>query len=207
MEKIHLIQIPFFKFTCSQNLIEEIFGEIDKNSNFKFIKNTLNEKSNLQFKNQHVLNWINGCLQEVQNELWKDQVLDFKLKVVDCWLNKSNRMQKHHRHGHPNSLYSGILYLSDHTKNSETMFYFDDPWHEYETNKFFHFLENPIKYEIHGQYIPKIGDMIIFPSSIEHDTKPNIDKHPRLTLAFNSFVTGKLGKESQSTLLQINTSF
>lgn len=201
-----MIQIPFFKFKCPENLIKEIFDDID-GENFKYVKNFQNERSHYQFKNTNVINWINICLHNVQNELWKDHTLDFKLTVIDCWINKSRRMQKHHRHRHPNSLFSGILYLSDHIKNSETVFYYDDPWHTLEKNNFLQLLEKNTKFEIEGKYSPNIGDMIIFPSNIEHDTKTNIDKHPRLTLAFNSFPSGKIGYEDQATLLNLDTSF
>ena len=41
--------------------------------------------------------------------------------------------------------------------------------------------------------VPKAGEVLLFPSEINHMIENNGSKHPRRAIAFNSFVKGKIG--------------
>ena len=49
----------------------------------------------------------------------------------------------------------------------------------------------------------KTGNIILFPSSLNHGVKQKEGKNTRVSLSFNTFVKGVLGKAEQATELRL----
>ena len=92
-----------------------------------------------------------------------------------------------HRHYHPNSFFSGVYYPQDITYSSIR---FKNPHNPTLFPRFScHNLYNSTSIE----YQPQQGDVILFPSELEHDTLPNCSDEMRISIAFNIFFTGEYG--------------
>jgi len=112
---------------------------------------------------------------------------DTELFITESWLNKTETGQKHHRHWHPNSVLSGILYLSSEGTTGKTVF-IDKSYDLLE----FNYDEANVYNSKTWAITPHVGDVLIFPSSVEHMVEEYHGQTPRITLAFNTFVRGNI---------------
>ena len=106
------------------------------------------------------------------------------LRVSLSWANKSTKFESIDSHVHPNSWYSAVYYVTDNT--SQTHF------------------KTPLSQSLTGVYIQSdsmlnreewiyggpAGSMILFPSWLEHRTKPFDGDGERVTISFNIMPRG-----------------
>lgn len=130
------------------------------------------------------LNWFQECV----TDLCKTEYKDINLKITECWGTKTEKFSNHKIHTHPNSIVSGIFYLTDHI-NSKTIFYEDNPWNW--CNSVFTTLTHleTRKTEISSE----VGKLILFPSNIKHGTSLHYYDTPRYTISFNTFFSSSFG--------------
>lgn len=120
---------------------------------------------------------------------------NIEIYITESWFNKTEKGQSHHRHWHPNSLYSGIVYIDSEGETGRTRFItsqFDTV--EYgvaESN-----LYNSRSWNIDAQ----VGSMLVFPSSVEHLVEEYNGSRPRITLSFNTFVRGDINTDPLTRL-------
>ena len=124
---------------------------------------------------------------------------NIELYITQSWLNYTEENQFHHRHEHPNSIVSGVLYF-DSDKDKDMI-------------KFF----SPIKYqqikpEIEDEkyniwnssswwFAVETGQLVMFPSSTTHQVDTKKGNNTRVSLAFNTFYKGAVGSNSSLTEL------
>jgi uncharacterized protein (TIGR02466 family) len=121
---------------------------------------------------------------------------DVKFQITQSWLNWTSEGQAHHKHNHPNSIVSGVLYIN--ALNDSINFY----------NETFNQLRIPAESNnqwnsVTWPFSVNTGDLLIFPSSLTHGVDFKKGSNVRCSLAFNTFVKGTLGSYDESTLLQI----
>lgn len=118
-----------------------------------------------------------------------------KMRITESWFNRTVKGESHHRHWHPNSLYSSIVYLDGDPESGHTCFLTSN----YDT----------IEYDIKDanlynsrtwSYGGKKGDILIFPSNVEHYVTPYEGDKPRITLSFNTFVNGTVNNNKLTHL-------
>ena len=116
--------------------------------------------------------------------------------ITQSWLNYTETNQYQHKHAHPNSLVSGVLYINCHE--------------EYDKIKFFNDKYSTIKPETKDWNIwnsetwwfsVKTGDVILFPSSLTHMVENKEGTNTRISLAFNVFIKGIIGSNKGLTEL------
>jgi uncharacterized protein (TIGR02466 family) len=116
--------------------------------------------------------------------------------ITQSWLNYTETNQYHHKHAHPNSLVSGVFYISCDDK--------------FDKIKFFNDTYKTIKPEIKTWNIwnseswwfsVKTGDIILFPSSLTHMVETKQGDNTRISLAFNVFIKGTVGNNKSLTEL------
>lgn len=120
------------------------------------------------------------------------------LRITQSWLNKTKPQERHHHHVHPNSHLSGTFYINC-LPNDNIVF----------VNRIkgmFSNMEFPIKkYTVWSSMniIQKVkaGDLIIFPSWVPHYVALNGTEEERISLSFNTFPVGKMGKEVGTQLV------
>lgn len=97
-----------------------------------------------------------------------------------------------HGHTHSNSLVSGSLYYTDLPNPPGNMLF-----ERHSGYQQFQLEVKPEKTNIYNSsrnaVVPQKGDLIIFPSSLVHYVDVNQTQQNRYSMAFNSFIRGKIG--------------
>jgi uncharacterized protein (TIGR02466 family) len=197
----NLLSIPVYEFWCEESLTEEIYNQSISSVFFKNISNKISDRDH--FYNKKLFDWFDQCTDQVCKIYFKDSI---SLPITSCWVNKSSKLENHHTHQHPNSVISGIFYLTTHDK-AETVFFYKNPFFELGNTDLLRTCKNiemmlvDRSTTITGKIKPEKGKLILFPSSLVHGTRPNFDLYPRYTVSFNTFFSGKITEQAEETNL------
>ena len=152
--------------------------------------------------NNPALKALHDTLQQHLDEYFKtifNTSNKVSLKITQSWLTLSRQGESHHVHTHPNSVASGVLYINL-AENDGISFHRneDNLWHELLPAQENYF--NAKRYFINTS----VGDIILFPSHVRHGVREVTDAVERVSLSFNSFFEGELGKEEFATAIKIS---
>jgi len=176
-----------------------------------FIKDleTTNNYQNLTSKDKNVLDKeeLSDLRRSIQHHIdnyFRDGLgaeKDCSLKITQSWCNYNDADQSHHLHNHPNSAVSGVYYPQADHPNDNLQFH--SPLLVF--NQVVQFNHKPSMFNAQGCILPvKTGTLFLFPSYLYHSVEPVPDrKSTRISLSFNTFYTGFLGKEQDLTALKI----
>lgn len=182
---------PFFRADIGYAISEEQIAFI---KNLEMIQNRTNLISeNLYIFEEPELKSINDAVQEAL-DIYASEVMGIpqKLYVTQSWslINPPNVGM--HGHSHSNSVISGSLYYCDMPTPVARMVF--------DRHKMYQQLElNP---ESNKQNIfntplniitPKKNEVLLFASGLQHFVETNTTSEPRYSIAFNTFIKGKLG--------------
>jgi len=146
---------------------------------------TLNNKKLMPLK-QRIMEHINVYFDQVYAS--KTDVIPY---ITQSWINYTDENQFHHKHSHPNSLVSGVLYLDADIDLDSIVFYRPNQYQTitiYTKDDCYNVFNSSL-----WTYAVKTGDIVLFPSSVEHSVKTKKGKRTRMSLAFNVFVKGTMG--------------
>ena len=118
--------------------------------------------------------------------------------ITQSWLNYIEMNESHHIHKHVNSYASGVLYINADKAHDEITFEQD----RYDQIKLSTTALNPFNYDALSLPVES-GDVVMFPSRLSHLVTKKKGKNTRISLSFNVFVKGDLGKATRLTQLQI----
>jgi uncharacterized protein (TIGR02466 family) len=112
--------------------------------------------------------------------------------ITQSWLNYTETNQYHPKHSHSNSYVSGVLYINCH-KELDKITFFNDGHKTIKPE-----VKNWNLYNSESWWFPvKTGDIIMFPSSLNHMVETKEGDNTRISLAFNVFVKGTIGDSKQ----------
>lgn len=121
-----------------------------------------------------------------------------EIYITQSWINLAKKGDYHHTHNHPNSILSGVFYLR--TVDNDAIILdnsFRAPQIRPSLKEF-----NEFNSTIYTQNV-KDNMLIIFPSNLYHSV-PTVKKDQiRISLAFNTFVKGKIGDSKNLAELYI----
>ena len=124
---------------------------------------------------------------------------NIELYITQSWLNYTEADQYHHRHAHPNSVVSGVLYFDSDIKNDKILF---------SSNKGYQQISPEIdkeKFNLWNSdtwFFPvETGNLFMFPSSTIHQVETKKGNNTRISLAFNTFYKGAVGSNYNLTEL------
>jgi len=190
-----------------------IFTNIER----EFTKEELeffDEQSKTTYKNEGNITSLDNYLmrhdpmttikQEITSalQMYLDNIIkpkdDVKPYITQSWLNYTAENQHHHKHAHPNSFLSGVLYVNADPEKDKITFFNDSM---YKQIKLF-----PKEWNLYNAeswyFTVKPGDIVVFPSSLVHMVEQKAGNNIRTSLAFNSFLRGAIGdKQSLTELL------
>lgn len=111
--------------------------------------------------------------------------------ITCMWSNVAKVGHAHQLHEHPNSFYSGVLYLQIPAGSGH--FFFKDPRPGINMILPNYTKANPELFGSNWRVEPKLGDMYMFPSWAEHGVQatefnPNLE---RISLSFNIMIKGE----------------
>lgn len=123
-------------------------------------------------------------------------IFDVKLKITQAWANYSKKGQWHHIHGHPNSFISGVFYvLAD--KDKDKIFFHKSGYRQLEIP---HDPNNWNAFNSDTWWFPCVeNQLILFPSSLNHNVEIVDTDRFRVSLSFNTFPIGILGDDRSKT--------
>ncbi len=120
---------------------------------------------------------------------------EIEFYITNSWVNVHGRGDQAGAHMHNNSLISGVLYLKALEKSGDIVFHRDvhslvpfPPALDLDMESF-----NVYNCKSWG-HKPKTGDICLFPSVVSHSVDPNDSAEERVSLAFNVFVRGRIGR-------------
>lgn len=188
----NLLSIPIYEFRCNEQLTEEIFNQAITSKFTDNLSNKILEHDH--FYHDELFDWFDQCIEQIKKIYFLDEI---SLPIVSSWINKSSKLERHHTHRHFSSIISGIFYLTSHDK-AETVFYYENPYFKMGKTDIFlasKYLKKSLEeqpFTITGKIKPEKGKLILFPSSMRHGTRPNIDSYDRYSISFNTFFSGTL---------------
>jgi uncharacterized protein (TIGR02466 family) len=178
-------------------LLDELTEKFSKNETYseqdEFYKTKPNLNLNPTFK--ELTESINNFVNLVCSEIY--QYTDIVPYITQMWAVGLPQNKNIHKHYHPNSVFSGVYYpqnleysaLRVYTPHKKMLL------PKKTQSNLFNSYSVPIR--------PKQGDIILFPSDLEHDTEKNNFNGIRISIAFNIFVKGEFGNESILSHLRI----
>ena len=124
-----------------------------------------------------------------------------KLIITQSWLNKSGRGEHHHLHNHPNSIISGVWYpfvnkdlppiQFDNDKKFQIQMKVRDGGYNHFNSSYFTLPMNE-------------GELILFPSNLQHSVPYNQSDDERVSLSFNTWAKGSIGNKEKLTYLPLD---
>ena len=167
----------------------------------------INNQGNINTKDNYILNRkefknIKKFLDKHCKE-YLDTVIcpkdNIELYITQSWLNYTEANQYHHKHAHPNSVVSGVLYFDSDIKNDKILF---------SSNKGYQQISPEIddtKFNLWNSetwfFSVETGNLFMFPSSTTHQVETKKGNNTRISLAFNTFYKGIIGSNTQLTEL------
>ena len=197
----HLFPTPIYCSNLERNFTPFELKFVDKNK-----KDTYKNQGNITSNNRYILN--EKPFLNIKKELslrvkeYFEKIYcssdNFTPYITQSWLNYTEKNQYHHKHAHPNSLVSGVMYINSDEKCDKIKFFNDN----YERIK----LEVK-QYNIFNSsswsFTIKTGNILLFPSSLIHMVETKEGDNTRVSLAFNVFVKGTIGTPDQLTELTL----
>jgi uncharacterized protein (TIGR02466 family) len=119
-------------------------------------------------------------------------------RITQSWVNYTKPGEYHHKHAHPNSFISGVFYIQSDAEKDKIYFYKDGyqqikvpaaDWNEWNSESWW--------------FEAITGKLILFPSSLTHMVETVQTEQTRISLSFNTFLSGYIGDENDLTGLRI----
>ena len=162
-------------------------GNINTKDNY--ILNRKEFKNIKKFLNKHCENYLKTIICPKEN---------IKLYITQSWLNYTETDQFHHKHEHPNSVVSGVLYFNSNIENDK-IFFSSGKYQQIKPSV------DDTKYNLWNSdtwFFPvETGKLIMFPSSTTHQVETKKGENTRISLAFNTFYKGTIGSNPNLTEL------
>jgi len=182
---------PIFRADIGHAISAE---QVEFIKNIKMVTNQVNLISeNLYLFNEPEMKSIADAVQEVL-DVYAREVMGIPqtLYVTQSWSLMNEPEVGMHGHSHSNSLISGSLYFTDLPMPVSKMVF--DRHKSYQQLEL---IPDDDKKNIYNAPLnvitPRKNEVLLFPSGLQHFVEPNQSQLPRYSIAFNTFLKGKLG--------------
>jgi uncharacterized protein (TIGR02466 family) len=175
-------------------LINSLDTKVNAGGNHVSLENRLLDK-----KPMHSLKkWLDQTLKDYFKTVYCP-MNDVTVEITQSWCNFSYPGEMHHKHYHPNSLISGVLYIQADAARDRIWFHRDDRRELKTPKREF----NP--WNSDTWWMESVtGRLYLFPSYVSHKVEPVDSDQVRISLSFNTFPKGDFGEESAMTGLYID---
>ena len=193
-----LLQTLNRDFTEEENKFFKIKKkDINKNlNNANSIDNYILENQEMKELKINILEGVNNYFESIVCPPEKT----VKPYITQSWLNWTTKNEYHHKHNHPNSYISGVLYIDVDEKVDSINFYNDS----YQIIKIDSDSKksNIFNTSMINVFVKK-NLLILFPSGLSHSVNMKDSENIRTSLAFNTFIKGTWGSNYNFTELII----
>src|SRR5258706_1695294 len=192
---------PYFRANIAGAISPQQIAFIQSLKMVNNMENLISE--NLYIFEEPELKSIKDAVQEVLDIYARDVMcIPQKLYVTQSWSLICNPNVGMHGHSHSNSVLSGSLYYCDLPSPPASMVFT-----RHVSYQQIDLPPEPGKRNIYNSPLnrvtPKQDDVFLFSSQLTHMVEPNASDQPRHSIAFNTFVKGKLGNYRAVTELAL----
>jgi len=139
---------------------------------------------------------LTECLQEYLYSIYKpNNKID--IHITQSWMTYSKTNQYHHKHNHPNSFLSGVLYINT---DNDVIIFSDDRYDQISVSSSEYTRLNSSDWQMDAYP----GGIFIFPSRLSHFVPRVKSSNPRVSIAFNSFIFGDIARYDNGSLMQLS---
>jgi len=118
--------------------------------------------------------------------------------VTQAWANFTQKGQWHHKHEHPNSFISGVFYVQAQEDIDKIHFY-KNGYQQIRVPT-----ENFNLYNSDSWWLGvKTGQLVLFPSHLTHMVQTVQTDETRISISFNTFLSGYIGNDMELTGLHL----
>jgi uncharacterized protein (TIGR02466 family) len=168
----------FFFRKCKNSTIKNIGNSVTKNNYLLDEPEMKTLKSELMLSIKHY----------AHNVLLIEETIEPYITI--SWINFTGKNQFHHKHYHPNSYISGVFYIDvDEKKDFITFFNGYEPAIEPS------FKESNMFNSRHWSFNIANKLLLLFPSHLKHEVFVKQGDNIRISLSFNVFFKGNIGKQ------------
>jgi uncharacterized protein (TIGR02466 family) len=171
----------------------------------QYKEKTSNNQGNVRTRDSYILE--HKTFKNLKKDL-NQKIINYFNEVICCgntitpyitqsWINYTKENQFHHQHAHPNSYISGVFYINA-DKEVDKINFFRAGYIRFlpTVTQFNIFNSTKVTYPIQG------GDVLLFPSSLQHGVDIKKGTNIRTSLSFNVFFKGTIGnKEDLAELI------
>ena len=125
-----------------------------------------------------------------------DQGEDATFYITQSWANMTEPNEFHHKHLHPNSIVSGVMYLETND-DDKIQFLADTEIYKKITLDSKSFNDFNISFRWFHAWT---GKLYLFPSTLMHDVpRTSSESKERISISFNTYVKGRIGNNVNKT--------
>ena len=187
------------KFTLGRDFTEKELKYIKELETRPNMGNITSTDNNL-FDRKEMKGLAKAC-QDAVNEYLKEIYApkhQVELRFTQSWANYTEPGQFHHKHEHPNSFLSGVLYINADPLKDKIYFYKNGYQQiKLPTENFNLYNSESWWFEV------ATGDIMLFPSSLTHMVQTVEADSTRISIAFNTFPKGYIGDDLDLTGLHL----
>ena len=187
--------ITVFPTSIMRKVFDDSFT--DKQMDIFLNSESMRSSYNTHSKDTYILNNTelenikNFCMEGVQDYFTRiigatDEVKPY---ITQSWLNWTDTGESHHQHYHGNSIVSGVFYIS--TEQDDSIDFVRDETYPYVLIPKEWTISNSLKCKVFAE--EKV--LLLFPSHLIHEVVVREGSKMRISLAFNTFVKGKIGNQ------------
>jgi uncharacterized protein (TIGR02466 family) len=196
---IGLFPTPIAKINLERDLssIEKNFI-CNQNRNPKKIEdmNLVSQTINSRLLDDDILCDLKSFFEKSLNDFFQEILkpsTNVCLKITQSWANYTNINEYHHGHNHPNSVISGVFYVN--TNENSDKIIFSRNAHTSITPYAIDTEEYNLWNANHWELDAEEGSLLLFPSTLYHRVPSVIGEKERISISFNTFFSGEIGRD------------
>lgn len=181
------IPIYFGKIKLKQ---EEVNYIINSDYERVHINNGFRTKDNYLLNNKNLKNLKKEVQNELNNFVYNQLKIknNFKFMMLNSWGMKHIKNDWAQSHYHSNSFISGVVYLKTNKDSGYFSFNKSSGWNNISSNFLkFEYTEYTQENSDTWNILPEEGDIIFFPSFLEHSVSKNASDEDRYCCSFNFY--------------------
>ena len=195
---------PLYMFNRGIGILESESGEFREVIGGGLCSNRYNSttSNNRVFDSNFsdILEFCNTAIGRYVDEILSP-VVDLEFFITQSWVNVTRNGESHQMHCHQNSIISGVYYHQ--TIEGDSIVFFDP--NESVKDRIQILPKDANLFNSNERILSiKDGDLVLFPSYLEHQVDRNETDKERISLAFNVFARGLFGGRKILTELKIS---
>lgn len=146
-----------------------------------------------QEKYQHLRNQIQEHLENYLHNVIRVRLHEGAVfEMQNSWGVKHGPNDWAQEHDHSNSYVSGIVYLDVTPYSGNLVLHKERMWQNIFPRSIYVNYDNSTLANCYQlEFVPRVGDIFLFPSQLGHSVKPNLSNQDRYCVAFNFFPRGR----------------